>query len=249
VAKNWWFPLDFRVWRTDSQLRRCSLETRALWLEVLCIMHETETATLTGTVAELSRLIGCESAELMRCATELKSTGAADVTLGNGFVTLVSRRRNRELSDREKTRLRVRKHRGNDDVTLHNKSKSNNNNKTSETDVESETFSEPRKEHFKRQPNLTPINPSLDLELNTWLGAVAVAVGAKDARSLSKFKKWEAVCMTAIQEQRDLGKFLKVIESEKERNRGKEQFFSPDTCLQTLQLNGSVKQSKWTHEV
>ena len=98
--------------------------------------------------------------------------------------------------------------------------------------------------------NHIPINPSLDLELNIWLDAVAVAVGAKDSLSLPKRKKWEAVCISALREQRDLGKFLKAIENEKTRTKDTPQFFSPDTVLQTLQLNGSTsKQSKWMHDV
>lgn len=97
---------------------------------------------------------------------------------------------------------------------------------------------------------LTPINSSSDLKLNTWLDAIAAATGAKDGRSLSKLRKWEAVCMTAIREDRDLGKFLSVIESEKQRTKGQEEFFSPDTCLQKLQLNGSQpKPDKWMHNV
>jgi hypothetical protein len=117
MAKNWWFKFDFRVWRTDSALRRCSVETRGFWLEVLCIMHETDEPVLTGSFEELARLIGCESSDVVRCVNELKRTGTADVTLGNGFVTLMSRRLKRELSDREQTRLRVQRHRGNAVVT------------------------------------------------------------------------------------------------------------------------------------
>lgn len=118
MAKNWWFKLDFKVWRTDSCLRRCSLETRGFWLECLCVMNETDTYEITGTLSELARLLGCESSEVMRCATELKQTKTADVTLGNGSVTLLSRRLKRELNIREQTRLRVQKLRCNADVTL-----------------------------------------------------------------------------------------------------------------------------------
>ncbi len=94
-----------------------------------------------------------------------------------------------------------------------------------------------------------PINQSLDLETNIWLDAVAAAVGAKSAKGLPKFRKWQDVCQIAVQGQLDLGKFLKIIESEKERNKGQEEFFSPDTCLQKLQLNGSKATSKWMHDV
>ena len=64
--------------------------------------------------------------------------------------------------------------------------------------------------------NETPINPSLDLELHTWLAAVAAACGAKSATTLPKLKKWEEVCMAAIREQRDLGLMLKTIETERQ---------------------------------
>jgi len=253
MAKNWWFKLDWDDWLTDGELSACSLETQGFWMRCVCLMNRADVYELTGTIEQLRRKLGVLPEELTRCLHDLKTNNAANVRFGNGDVSIISRRRQKELKAKENNRLYVAKHRAKDeckiDVRTQSKSKSKSYIKTSEADAEIETFPEPRKEHFKRQLNLTPINPSLDLELNTWLGAVAVAVGAKDARSLSKFKKWEQVCMTAIQEQRDLGKFLKVIESEKERNRGQEQFFSPDTCLQTLQLNGSVKQSKWTHEV
>lgn len=95
--------------------------------------------------------------------------------------------------------------------------------------------------------NQTPINPSLDQELNTWLGAVAAACGAKSAHGLPKREKWERVCMAAIQEQRDLTKLLKIIETEKQRLGDEIQFFSPETCLQKLQMNGGGVVKKFTH--
>lgn len=139
MAKNWWFKFDFRVWRTDTALRRCSLETRAFWLECLCVMHETEEYEVSGTYDELARLIGCDADAIGRCAVELQRTKTADVTLGNGFVTLLSRRMKRELSDRKQTRLRVQRHRGNAGVTQVKRdrviSKSKSNKKEEEEEV------------------------------------------------------------------------------------------------------------------
>ena len=106
MAKNWWFKFDFKVWRTDSDLRRCSLETRGFWLEILCIMHETGEYILTGSFAELARMVGCESAEAARCVTELKRTNTANVTIGHGEVTIMSRRMERELNIKDGNRLR-----------------------------------------------------------------------------------------------------------------------------------------------
>jgi len=123
VAKgDWWFKFDFKVWRTDSNLRRCSLETRGFWLEVLCVMHEADDCQIEGSYEELGWLIGCSPEVVARCVLELKRTGTADVTLGNGNVTLVSRRLKRDVSVREQTRLRVQKSRSNADVTVQSKS-------------------------------------------------------------------------------------------------------------------------------
>lgn len=123
MAKNWWFKLDFKVWRTDSNLRRCSLETRGFWLECLCAMQEMDAFLVEGTYEELGWLIGCSPEVVARCVVELQRTKTADVTLGNGSVTLLSRRLKRELSDREQTRLRVQRHRRNADVTVQSKEK------------------------------------------------------------------------------------------------------------------------------
>ncbi len=99
------------------------------------------------------------------------------------------------------------------------------------------------------QRTYTPINPSSDLE--TWLSAVAVAIGAKDAATMSKRRQWEDVCMALIREDRNLSAFLKVVEMETERTRDTPQFFSPETCRQALQMKGAKgpTMSKWAHEV
>lgn len=115
--KNWWFKFDFKVWRTDSELRECSLETKGFWVEVLCVMHEKDTYQLTGSYERLSRLLGCSTNEVARCVVELQSTKTADVTIGHGDVTIKSRRLERELKAKEGSKLRKQKERGHGDVT------------------------------------------------------------------------------------------------------------------------------------
>lgn len=117
MAKDWWFKFDFKLWRTDSKLRRCSLETRGFWLECICAMRESDSFELHGSYEELGWLIGCSPEVVARCALELHRTDAAHVTLGNGEVTLVSRYIKKEDKTKRLTRLRVAKHRGNADVT------------------------------------------------------------------------------------------------------------------------------------
>ena len=131
-SSNWWFKFDFRRWRTDTDLRECSLETRGFWLEVLCVMYEKNDYQVTTTIDRWARLIGCTTNEVTRCFRELSDTKTADVTFGNGEVTVLSRRLKRELTSKESNRLRVQKHRGNANVTpmsqdrVISKSKSNN---------------------------------------------------------------------------------------------------------------------------
>jgi len=88
---------------------------------------------------------------------------------------------------------------------------------------------------------MTPINPSLDLELQTWVAASAAAFGVKNANSLPKFDKWEKACMTLVSEDGDMARWLDAIKSEKERLADMPHFFSVDNCLQVYQMNGTKK--------
>ncbi len=108
------------------------MATRGFWLDVLCVMHEMSESTLTASHEELARLVGCESMDVAKYVLELKRTKTADVIIGNGDVTLVSRRFARELSSKEGNRLRVQKHRGNGDVTPMSQNKVISNNKKKE---------------------------------------------------------------------------------------------------------------------
>jgi hypothetical protein len=125
MAKNWWFKFDFRLWRSDADLRLLSLEARGFWVELLCVMHEKDTYTMTATFEELGWLIGCSPEVAARCIVQIKNSNVADVTLGNGDVTVLSRRLYREAKEREQSRLRVQKFRSNGPVTQQSKSKSN----------------------------------------------------------------------------------------------------------------------------
>lgn len=113
MAQNWWFKFDFRVWRTDSDLRRCSMETRGFWLDCLCAMYEADTCELSGNLNEIARLLGCFPDEITRCANELQRTQTADVTISDDHIHLKSRRLERELSVREGNRKRQAKVREN----------------------------------------------------------------------------------------------------------------------------------------
>lgn len=160
MAKNWYIKFEYRVWQSDPHLSQCSLAARGFWLEILCAMHAQGVYEVSGTFEQIARLTRCDSSEVAKYALELKNTGTADVTLGNadvtlsnGNVTLISRRLQRELSSREKTRLRVQRHRSNSDVTLH--SNSNSNSKEEEVLNNSSTISlaDARRQSMSRDVN------------------------------------------------------------------------------------------------
>lgn len=99
-----------------------------------------------------------------------------------------------------------------------------------------ENISEPKPGNGKDQ--IKPPNT----ELGIWLDAIAVAVGARDRRSLLKLKRWTDVCVSAMRENHGLEKMLKAIESERRRVGENVEFFSPEGALQKLQMTG--KRSK-----
>lgn len=76
-------------------------------------MHVSDTCTLEGTPDQLSRSLRCTVAEVHSAVSDLKAADAAVVTERNGVLTLVSRRRKRELEKRLMNRERVRKFRSN----------------------------------------------------------------------------------------------------------------------------------------
>jgi hypothetical protein len=105
-------------WLKDPKLSMCSPATRGIWIDLICGMHELErSGIITGTYEQLARLCRCTSEEMRAAISELNVTKAADVTECNGNVTVKNRRMQRESKEREDNNKRVRKYRGNDDVT------------------------------------------------------------------------------------------------------------------------------------
>jgi hypothetical protein len=132
VAKNdWWVKLDISDWQTDERLKMCSFATRGFWLEAILIMTKSGEFSLSGTVAQFSRLFGISTEEVENYIEELDESGTADVIRCNGGVTdrnakvternekitLISRRLKRELSSKENNKLRQAKFRNNAKVT------------------------------------------------------------------------------------------------------------------------------------
>lgn len=96
-------------WRRDTQVQMASMETKGVWIEMLCCMWDApERGMLSGTIFELSRLLGCSEHVFNRSVDEIKRLKIADVTNCHNEVTIINRRMSREEKDRKNAVLRKR---------------------------------------------------------------------------------------------------------------------------------------------
>lgn len=105
-------------WLTEPTLTLCSPAARGVWIDLICVMHESgRVGELRGTTEQLARFARCSPADLTHALTELQTTGAADVTTRNSVVTVICRRLKRDEKCRNDARLRKQKERGHSHVT------------------------------------------------------------------------------------------------------------------------------------
>lgn len=77
------YPAD---WRKDVELRSCSIASRGLWIDMLCIAHECDPyghLTINGkamTAAQIAGQVGLTAPQAQKLIDELKSNGVARVT-------------------------------------------------------------------------------------------------------------------------------------------------------------------------
>lgn len=84
-------------WLSDPQLARCAPATRGIWMDALCIMHETGCATVRGTPDQLCQILRCGPAALEAAYRDLEETKAADVSRDISGISITSRRMKRDL--------------------------------------------------------------------------------------------------------------------------------------------------------
>lgn len=109
-----WAKWFFADWLNDPQLSKCSPATRGVWVDLLGAMHNGDrSGQLCGTAEELSRLARCSAVEIVQSLTQLDTTGAATVTVRNGYYTVTNRRLAREYRERELNTLRQKRFRRN----------------------------------------------------------------------------------------------------------------------------------------
>lgn len=105
-------------WLKDPKLSMCRPETRGIWMDLLCAMHESSrSGKVTGSLQQLTQVARCTTAEMSRAIEELKATKTADVTVHHENVTVINRRMFRDAKKRESDKLRQQRHRGHGSVT------------------------------------------------------------------------------------------------------------------------------------
>lgn len=108
---KWWVG----DWRKNPKVRLLSAESKGVWLECLCVMHELGTYEIGGTIRELAKMASVDSDEMERSILELEKYGVADVEWDRSqnvpSLSLVSRRRKREGEKASYDRERKKKYR------------------------------------------------------------------------------------------------------------------------------------------
>ena len=92
-------------WMKDPNLRSVSLASKGLWMDMLCLMHESDRRGYLQrngkpiTQDQLARMAGCSSEEVSQCLEELESSGVFSRTK-NGII--FSRRMKKDEEKRRK---------------------------------------------------------------------------------------------------------------------------------------------------
>ena len=110
------YPGDWLI--KDPALTLCSPETRGIWIDFICAMHELDRCgVIAGTHEQLARIGRCSIPQIEHAINELSTTQAADVTDRHEIVTVICRRMKNEYNERESNRLRKFKQRSISGVT------------------------------------------------------------------------------------------------------------------------------------
>jgi len=103
MTKNpgfYFFPGD---WLTDPALTKCREETRGVWIDLLCVIHQVnQGGRVSGTVQQISRLARTSVRVLKRSARDLLDNSAAIIEGDlDGVITITCKRMVRDEEKRK----------------------------------------------------------------------------------------------------------------------------------------------------
>ena len=109
------YPAD---WRKDPQLQMACMATQGMWINLLCIMWESDPeGIIQGSPLAIKRILGCTDEEYDTFICDIKLYLFGDVTESDGLVTIKCRRMHRAFLEREGAKYRMRKHRKTESCT------------------------------------------------------------------------------------------------------------------------------------
>jgi len=107
-----YFPFYTGDWLKDDALTLCAPATRGVWIDLLARMHERDrSGELCGTADQLARAARCSTVEFVHAATDLQTTGTADVIERNGTFIIRNRRMVAAYNARKANAERQMRHR------------------------------------------------------------------------------------------------------------------------------------------
>lgn len=104
ASKLPWFRFHQDDWLAHARLRRCSVEARGVWIDLVCMMRQEESGTLNDDIEGMARSIGLPSARLLELLEELSRRDVAEVAVADGRVSVTSRRVTRDLKEESRER-------------------------------------------------------------------------------------------------------------------------------------------------
>lgn len=104
-----WMQFFSGDWLKDPSVSKCSPVTRGIWIDFLCVMHESDrSGVITGTREQLASLCRCSVSEMEIALVDLKETNAAIVEkLLFGEYRVTNRRMRREFIANSRPGLRA----------------------------------------------------------------------------------------------------------------------------------------------
>ncbi len=105
MSANPWIKFYPTDWQADEKLRLCSLEARGLWVEMMCIMHKSESyghlkiGDVKPSAQQVALMVGAPAEQVEKCLEELGAMGVFSRTKGG---VIFSRRME---SDEKKRRI------------------------------------------------------------------------------------------------------------------------------------------------
>lgn len=97
MAKEFWSKWEYRLWLGDRALGMCAPATRGVWVDAISSMMEGATDRLSGTPEQLSRVCRCSVSDFIAAIDDLSANNAADVHKHSGSITIINKKRRREL--------------------------------------------------------------------------------------------------------------------------------------------------------